>query len=111
MEALRAHQWPGNVRELENIIHRSLLITDGPVIGVGDLPPGLGTGSTAPTAEGSAPISVAMSLDELEKAAIEKSLRRHGGNLSDVARQLGIGRSTLYRKLEQYGLRDKKGDD
>jgi len=111
MEALRAHQWPGNVRELENIIHRSLLITDGPVIGVGDLPPGLGTASAAPTAEGSAPISVAMSLDELEKAAIEKSLRRHGGNLSDVARQLGIGRSTLYRKLEQYGLREKKDED
>jgi transcriptional regulator of acetoin/glycerol metabolism len=52
-----------------------------------------------------------MSLDELEKAAIEKALKRHGGNLSDVARQLGIGRSTLYRKLEQYGLREKKGDD
>ncbi len=110
MEALKAHGWPGNVRELENIIHRSLLITDGPVIGVGDLPPGLGTGPLAPNLEEPAPISVAMSLDELEKTAIEKSLKRHGGNLSDVARQLGIGRSTLYRKLEQYGLREKKGE-
>ena len=110
MEALKAHDWPGNVRELENIIHRSLLITDGPAIGVGDLPPGLGTGPATTTTESSAPISVAMSLDELEKTAIEKSLKRHGGNLSDVARQLGIGRSTLYRKLEQYGLREKKGD-
>jgi len=51
-----------------------------------------------------------MSLDELEQAAIQKALKRHGGNLSDVARQLGIGRSTLYRKLEQYGLREKKTD-
>jgi DNA-binding NtrC family response regulator len=51
-----------------------------------------------------------MSLEELEKAAIEKALKRHGGNLSDVARQLGIGRSTLYRKLEQYELRDKKDE-
>ena len=110
MEALKAHGWPGNVRELENIIHRSLLITDGPVIGIGDLPPGLGTGPVAPTLAEAAPISVAMSLDELEKTAIEKSLKRHGGNLSDVARQLGIGRSTLYRKLEQYGLREKKDE-
>ena len=111
MEALKAHGWPGNVRELENVIHRSLLITDGPAIGVGDLPPGLGTGSATSTTQSSAPISVAMSLDELEKAAIEKALKRHGGNLSDVARQLGIGRSTLYRKLEQYGLREKKNGD
>ncbi len=111
MDALKAHEWPGNVRELENVIHRSLLITDGPVIGIGDLPPGLGEGSAIAPAEPAPPISVAMSLDELEKTAIEKALRRHGGNLSDVARQLGIGRSTLYRKLEQYGLREKKDED
>jgi len=111
MQALMAHDWPGNVRELENIIHRSLLVADGPAIGVDDLPTGFGTGMAAPAGEGSAPISVAMSLEELEQAAIKKALKRHGGNLSDVARQLGIGRSTLYRKLEQYGFRDKKDAD
>jgi len=110
MEALKAHTWPGNVRELENVIHRSLLLADGSVIELDDLPSGLGSGTASPTAESSAPISVAMSLDELEQAAIQKALKRHGGNLSDVARQLGIGRSTLYRKLEQYGLREKKTD-
>jgi DNA-binding NtrC family response regulator len=110
MKALTAHHWPGNVRELENVIHRSLLLADGPIIEVVDLPPGLGTQTAPAPGEGSAPISVAMSLEELEKAAINKALKRHGGNLSDVARQLGIGRSTLYRKLEQYGLREKKGD-
>jgi Nif-specific regulatory protein len=110
MKALTAHHWPGNVRELENVIHRSLLLADGPVIEVVDLPPGLGTQTAPAPGESSAPISVAMSLEELEKAAINKALKRHGGNLSDVARQLGIGRSTLYRKLEQYGLREKKGD-
>ncbi|MEX1311206.1 MAG: sigma-54 dependent transcriptional regulator [Candidatus Sulfomarinibacteraceae bacterium] len=109
--ALKAHSWPGNVRELENVIHRSLLITDGPEITDADLPPGLGSTSGDGVGGSSAPISVAMSLDELERAAIEKALKRHGGNLSDVARQLGIGRSTLYRKLEQYGLRDKKDGD
>jgi len=109
--ALRGHDWPGNVRELENVIHRSLLIADGPDITAADLPPGLGSRSVDGVGGSSAPISVAMSLDELERAAIEKALRRHGGNLSDVARQLGIGRSTLYRKLEQYGLREKKDAD
>jgi DNA-binding NtrC family response regulator len=109
--ALKAHSWPGNVRELENVIHRSLLITDGPEITEADLPPGLGVASGDGVGGSSAPISVAMSLDELERAAIEKALKRHGGNLSDVARQLGIGRSTLYRKLEQYGLREKKDGD
>jgi DNA-binding NtrC family response regulator len=108
--ALKAHDWPGNVRELENVIHRSLLIADGPDITAADLPVGLGSRSGDGVGGSSAPISVAMSLDELEKAAIEKALRRHGGNLSDVARQLGIGRSTLYRKLEQYGLREKKDE-
>jgi DNA-binding NtrC family response regulator len=109
--ALKGHSWPGNVRELENVIHRSLLITDGPEITDADLPPGLGPSSGDGVGGSSAPISVAMSLDELERAAIEKALKRHGGNLSDVARQLGIGRSTLYRKLEQYGLREKKDGD
>ena len=109
--ALKGHSWPGNVRELENVIHRSLLITDGPEITDADLPPGLGSTSGDGVGGSSAPISVAMSLDELERAAIEKALKRHGGNLSDVARQLGIGRSTLYRKLEQYGLREKKDGD
>jgi DNA-binding NtrC family response regulator len=111
MEALRDHTWPGNVRELENVIHRSLLLADGPTIGIDDLPAGLGAGGDGPAAQSGAPISVAMSLDELEKAAIEKALKRHGGNLSDVARQLGIGRSTLYRKLEQYGFKDKKDEE
>ena len=106
--ALKAHEWPGNVRELENVIHRSLLVADGSEITADDLPPGLGSRSVDPGATSSTPISVAMSLEELEKAAIEKALKRHQGNLSDVARQLGIGRSTLYRKLEQYGLREKK---
>ncbi|MEE4270286.1 MAG: sigma-54 dependent transcriptional regulator [Thermoanaerobaculales bacterium] len=106
--ALKAHEWPGNVRELENVIHRSLLVAEGSEITADDLPAGLGSRSADPGATSSAPISVAMSLEELEKAAIEKALKRHEGNLSDVARQLGIGRSTLYRKLEQYGLREKK---
>ena len=111
LTALANHGWPGNVRELENVVHRSLLIADGPDLGLDDLPLGLGPGTTFATAPPAPPTSAALSLEELEKRAIKRALDRHGGNLSDVARQLGIGRSTLYRKLEQYGLRDKSDDD
>ena len=78
-------------------------------LGLEDLPEGLGEGAqptrrSSSDALGESP----MSLEELEKAAIVRALESNRGNLSDVARQLGIGRSTLYRKLEQYGLRDRK---
>jgi DNA-binding NtrC family response regulator len=107
MEMLINHGWPGNVRELENIIHRSLLAASGLTLERSDLPADLATGA----ADGKAPaIGGLVSLEELERRAIEAALEEFGGNLSDAARQLGIGRSTLYRKLEQYGLRSKKDE-
>jgi DNA-binding NtrC family response regulator len=110
LEALMAHDWPGNVRELENVVHRSLLVTRGPELTIDDLPSGLGSKTPTLLAAAVGAPNGSMNLEELEKAAILSALEHHGGNLSDVARQLGIGRSTLYRKLEQYGLRDKKDD-
>ena len=109
MDALVTHSWPGNVRELENVIHRMLLVTSGVELKSDDLPPGL-TAEPVPTRTGDAPVleTAGLSLEELERAAIVRAMERNQGNLSDVARQLGIGRSTLYRKLEQYGLREKK---
>jgi DNA-binding NtrC family response regulator len=114
MEALVNHGWPGNVRELENVIHRTLLVTAGLELTLDDLPDGIlgGQPSAMPSATTSAEAagrpSVPKTLEELEREAIVRALEGNQGNLSDVARQLGIGRSTLYRKLEQYGLRDKK---
>ncbi len=109
MDALVTHSWPGNVRELENVIHRMLLVTSGVELKSDDLPPGL-TAEPVPTRTGDTPVleTAGLSLEELERAAIVRAMERNQGNLSDVARQLGIGRSTLYRKLEQYGLREKK---
>ncbi|MFV2071764.1 MAG: sigma-54-dependent transcriptional regulator [Thermoanaerobaculales bacterium] len=107
MEALVGHDWPGNVRELENVVHRTLLVAAGPELKPEDLPSDLGNGvaMAGPDAE---PDTRPVSLETMERAAIVRSLEHNQGNLSDVARQLGIGRSTLYRKLEQYGLREKK---
>jgi DNA-binding NtrC family response regulator len=107
LDRLTGHDWPGNVRELENVIHRSLLVASGPELGIEDLPAELQSGPGSPPPAVSVGVS---NLAELEKNAILAALEQFGGNLSDAARQLGIGRSTLYRKLEQYGLRSKKGE-
>lgn len=113
MEAMASHGWPGNVRELENVIHRTLLVSSGLELTFDDLPPGIGgdqvaAGETGRKAADSGVGSGTFNLEELEREAIVRAMENNRGNLSDVARQLGIGRSTLYRKLEQYGLREKK---
>ena len=109
LELLMRHDWPGNVRELENVIHRSLLVASPPELKRDDLPrelTGARTGAPSPDGE---PAELC-SLEELERQAIARAIDHFGGNLSDVARLLGIGRSTLYRKLEQYGLRAGKDE-
>jgi DNA-binding NtrC family response regulator len=113
MEAMATHGWPGNVRELENVIHRTLLVSSGLELTLEDLPPGLGSAQAAATPAASTVVDGGagggtLNLEELERETIVRALESNKGNLSDVARQLGIGRSTLYRKLEQYGLREKK---
>jgi DNA-binding NtrC family response regulator len=112
MEAMTGHGWPGNVRELENVIHRTLLVSSGLELTFEDLPPGIGT-DQAVSASDAQPATASggggtLNLEELERETIVRAMEQNKGNLSDVARQLGIGRSTLYRKLEQYGLREKK---
>jgi DNA-binding NtrC family response regulator len=109
MDALSGHGWPGNVRELENVIHRTLLVSAGLELTLDDLPPNFAAqeGRTAAAAAVSSD-DTPKNLEQLERQAIVRAMENNQGNLSDVARQLGIGRSTLYRKLEQYGLREKK---
>jgi len=113
MEAMTSHGWPGNVRELENVIHRTLLVSSGLELTFEDLPPGIGADQAASetgaqTAADSGAGGGTLNLEELERETIVRAMEQNEGNLSDAARQLGIGRSTLYRKLEHYGLRGKK---
>jgi DNA-binding NtrC family response regulator len=109
MEALSGHGWPGNVRELENVIHRTLLVSAGLELTLDDLPANFAAHEGRTTAAAAVPSDETPSnLEELERQAIVRAMENNKGNLSDVARQLGIGRSTLYRKLEQYGLRKKE---
>ncbi|MCG6964840.1 MAG: sigma-54 dependent transcriptional regulator [Acidobacteria bacterium] len=101
MERLSRYSWPGNVRELENVIHRSLLVASGVEIKPEDLPPELG-GSNVREPDDAA--GSFLTLEEMEGRTIRRVVKACGGNLSEVARRLGIGRSTLYRKLDQFGI-------
>jgi len=93
-----AYDWPGNVRELENAIERAVALGSGPILHVGDLPSNLqyGTGERLPQNDELLP------LEELERRAILRALRESGGDKLAAARLLGIGKTTLYRKLKQY---------
>jgi len=98
MARLIAYDWPGNVRELENAIERAVALGSGPILHVGDLPSNLhyGTADRLPQTDELLP------LEELERRAILRALRESGGDKLAAARLLGIGKTTLYRKLKQY---------
>ena len=131
-QVLVAYRWPGNVRELQNAIQRAAVVCTGDVVRVQDLPrrvqglaePEARPGPTASARAAEAP-NVAPnvapdgapaeaedprppgdgSLRSMERAMLEQALLRTGGNVAEVVRQLGIGRTTVYRKLKKYGLR------
>jgi DNA-binding NtrC family response regulator len=101
MVHLTAYDWPGNVRELENAIERAVALGSGPILHVGDLPSNLqyGTPERLPQSGDLVP------LEEMERRAIFRALREAGGDKLAAARVLGIGKTTLYRKLKQYELK------
>ena len=98
MARLIAYDWPGNVRELENAIERAVALGSGTILHTGDLPTNLqhGTSERMPQNDELLP------LDELERRAILRALREAGGDKLAAARLLGIGKTTLYRKLKLY---------
>ena len=110
LDAMLAYRWPGNVRELKNVIGRLHILARGRDIGLHDLPEEITTsGSEEGTSAGSgnavSPDESEGTLADAERQAMKNALASEGGNLSRVARRLGISRPTLYRKLEQYGIR------
>jgi two-component system response regulator AtoC len=106
MRALLDHPWPGNVRELEHAIERGLLLAQGDVITLADLPPELAAaapGDAGPSAEG----RYRPARDTWERRFLEDLLREVGGSVARAAELAGLHRSTLYEKLTRYGLVDK----
>ncbi|HYM09713.1 MAG TPA: sigma-54 dependent transcriptional regulator [Bryobacterales bacterium] len=112
MQCLINYDWPGNVRELENAIQRMTALCSGQDLDIPDLPTQLRNAAEAsPAAEPrrtAAPGEVAP-LAEVEKLAIEHAMKVARGNIQKAARMLGIGKTTLYRKLKDYGLEWKAG--
>jgi DNA-binding NtrC family response regulator len=98
MRRLIAYDWPGNVRELENAIERAVALGSGSIVHVADLPSNL----QYPTTERAPEKDEILPLEELERRAILRTLRETGGDKLSAARMLGIGKTTLYRKLKQY---------
>jgi transcriptional regulator with PAS, ATPase and Fis domain len=99
LSAIMNHNWPGNIRELENVVERSAILCSGKTIGINCLPEELfGEGhnenSDIFTLRGSA-----------EAKAIENALIRNGFNKAKTARELGIHKATLYRKLKKYAIK------
>jgi DNA-binding NtrC family response regulator len=101
MKALLAYDWPGNVRELENCLQRACAMNSGPEIQVVDLPGAIrgGNGHAAVEGDGSAKI---IPISELERKTILNTITQLNGDKLLAARLLGIGKTTLYRKLKEY---------
>ncbi len=97
LQALLDHPWPGNVRELDHAIERGVLLARGDIVVAQDLGLRPAEGDAAQPWE-------RMTLEDAERFLIQQALQRADGNVSDAAKQLGLSRSALYRRLQYYGL-------
>ncbi len=97
MDKLKTYDWPGNIRELSHLIERMVIMSESNSITDKDL-------LLRPAQANIELASENLNLEALEKEAILKALKKHQGNMTQVAKELGLGRTTLYRKLAKYEL-------
>jgi DNA-binding NtrC family response regulator len=114
LRVLGSYDWPGNVRELQNTIERACALSSGPVLHLGDMPTQLQEyrmqwqTAAEPSDEEPARMDPSiLTIAEMEKQAILNTLRQLNGDKLTAARLLGIGKTTLYRKLKEYGISDE----
>lgn len=108
LERLVAYAWPGNVRELRNLSERLMIMAPGDVVMEGDLPPRV-RGADAIAQVGNDYASLKEARETFERLYIERRLGAAGGNVSQTARDLGVDRRHLYRKLQAYGIDPERG--
>ncbi len=124
---LTAFEWPGNVRQLENAVYRAIVLADGPWLQPHDFPAISGVAAPLPQADAApdapraehalsdlalpdAPVRIIddkghlRTLEDIERDLIQHAIEVYAGHMSEIARRLGIGRSTLYRKVREQGL-------
>ena len=132
MALLQGYDWPGNVRQLENSIYRALVLADSPLLQPHDFPAISGvampltTGAAISHDRAETPVNDAgaeaqpdspvriidarghvRTLEEIERDLIQHAIEVYSGHMSEIARRLGIGRSTLYRKVREQGLEEQ----
>ena len=101
LRILKSYDWPGNVRELRNCIKTMVVLAESELLDVADLPFEVHQQTTG---EDNLSNLAGVSLDELEKTAIQRTLKMVDGNREAAAKMLGIGERTLYRKIKEYDL-------
>jgi two-component system, NtrC family, response regulator AtoC len=100
LDRMLRYSWPGNIRELRNVLERAMIMSRGQeAIGPQHLP-----GDVREAAGGAVDHHVPKSLEEVERTHIERTLRAHAGNRTHTARELGISRATLIKKIKSFGL-------
>jgi DNA-binding NtrC family response regulator len=98
LKKLQMYQWPGNVRELQHAIERAVIMSDGDMLSPDDF-------ILNSTTKKSGEIEINnYNLDDIEKSIIQKVLKQHQGNISQAAQDLGLTRTSLYRRMEKHGL-------
>ena len=102
LKAMLAYDWPGNVRELENCLDRACALNTGPMIHLRDLPSAISGAHSQIPAAGEASSAKIIPMADLEKQTIMNTIAQLNGDKLMAARLLGIGKTTLYRKLKEY---------
>jgi two-component system NtrC family response regulator len=92
--------YPGNIRELKNLIDRTILVSGKTLIDENDIRAQIETGQTVSKNI----IPTGLTLEEIEAKTIRQAIEQHKGNMSNVAKSLGISRGALYRRMEKYGI-------
>lgn len=105
LQALAGYDWPGNVRELRNVIERMVVLCRNNRLTLRDVPTNL---KNREESTGGNVITTGLSMEDAEKKMITQALKRNNNNRTRAAEELGISRRTLHRKLNEYGLREKK---
>ncbi len=97
LDKLLQYKWPGNIRELRHTIEKSVILCENNFISAGDF-------NFSIKQESDESLKGGISLEDAERLLITNSLNRYNWNISEAAKELGIGRQTLYRKIEKYGI-------
>jgi transcriptional regulator with PAS, ATPase and Fis domain len=99
LKRLQSHHWPGNIRELQHAVERAVIMGENQVLEPHDF--FLSDSDDKQEAE---VLPTNMNLEETEKMLIRKVVDKHGGNISRAAKELGLTRASLYRRMEKYDL-------